>query len=168
MSIKLIVFFTYWQSVAIAVGEYFGYVQANGNYSQNDVAAGIQDYLICWEMLLAAIAHIYIFPPSDFVDPEKPGKKSPYAMLCSAFNLADSMFGPINKELKKRRERNRRDQRLADPMQVSINLAAPVAAQENANAEEDDDEEEEDEPKQEVRTEPSPQVEMIAKPSDEQ
>ena len=38
-------------------------------YSKNDVAAGLQSFLICIEMFFAALAHAYAFPPRDYMDP---------------------------------------------------------------------------------------------------
>lgn len=38
----------------------------------DDVAAGLQDFLICVEMFLAALAHAYAFPPRDYMDPTHP------------------------------------------------------------------------------------------------
>ena len=32
-------------------------------YDQQNVASGIQDFLICIEMFFAALAHAYAFPP---------------------------------------------------------------------------------------------------------
>lgn len=34
-----------------------------------DVSAGLQEFLICIEMFLAALAHAYAFPPRDYFDP---------------------------------------------------------------------------------------------------
>ena len=42
------------------------YVQVNEQfttYTATDVAEGLQDFLICIEMFLAALAHAYAFPP---------------------------------------------------------------------------------------------------------
>ena len=39
---------------------------------KNDIAAGLQDFLICIEMFIAALAHAYAFPPKDYMDPTHP------------------------------------------------------------------------------------------------
>ena len=41
-------------------------------YDKDDVAAGLQDFLICVEMFVAALAHAYAFPPRDYMDPTHP------------------------------------------------------------------------------------------------
>ena len=41
-------------------------------YDADDVAAGLQDFLICVEMFIAALAHAYAFPPRDYMDPTYP------------------------------------------------------------------------------------------------
>lgn len=44
----------------------FHHVQVNEQfttYTAADVAEGLQDFLICIEMFLAAMAHAYAFPP---------------------------------------------------------------------------------------------------------
>lgn len=38
-------------------------------WSAEDVAKGLQDYLICFEMLVAAIVHIFVFPHTEY-DPQ--------------------------------------------------------------------------------------------------
>ena len=38
----------------------------------DDIAAGLQDFLICVEMFIAALAHAYSFPPRDYLDPTHP------------------------------------------------------------------------------------------------
>ncbi len=47
-------------------------LQDFATYNVDDIAAGLQDFLICVEMFLAALAHAYCFPPRDYVDPTHP------------------------------------------------------------------------------------------------
>jgi len=66
MSVKLVVFFTFWQSVLIAFFVKIHFLTATADYTSDEVADGIQDFVICIEMFIAAIAHIYIFPHREF------------------------------------------------------------------------------------------------------
>lgn len=43
-------------------------------YTATDVAEGLQNFLICVEMFVAALAHTYAFPPRDYMDPNIPTK----------------------------------------------------------------------------------------------
>ncbi|GLT70584.1 hypothetical protein SLA2020_426550 [Shorea laevis] len=56
ISFKAIVFATWWQGVGIALLCAFGILPKEGN-----VQTGLQDFLICIEMAIAAIAHVYVF-----------------------------------------------------------------------------------------------------------
>jgi hypothetical protein len=40
---------------------------AKEEWTSEDVAKGLQDYLICIEMFLAAIVHVFVFPHTDHV-----------------------------------------------------------------------------------------------------
>jgi len=81
MCIKAVVFFSFWQSVAISALAFFGYLNESlaawVGYSRDDLGLeelgiGLQDFLICIEMFIAAIAHIYAFSHEDFKLAEKP------------------------------------------------------------------------------------------------
>ena len=63
--IKAVVFLTFWQSVGIALASKFGLLKPAtwSTYDSDDVAAGLQNFLICVEMFAAAIAHAHAFPP---------------------------------------------------------------------------------------------------------
>ena len=64
--IKAIIFFSFWQSVLITLLVWTGVIRVKSSvttYDEKDVAAGLQDFLICIEMLFAALAHTYAFPP---------------------------------------------------------------------------------------------------------
>jgi len=70
LAVKLLVFFTWWQSVGISILYQMGlipdYSYAETTWTKEIVAKAMQDYLICIEMFLAAIAHIFVFPHSEY------------------------------------------------------------------------------------------------------
>ena len=41
-------------------------------YDTDDVAEGLQNFLICIEMFFAALGHAHAFPPRDYMDPSRP------------------------------------------------------------------------------------------------
>ncbi|CAN1161691.1 Transmembrane protein 184B [Linum perenne] len=58
--IKSVVFLTYWQGVMI-------FLAAKSRFIKDaDAAAQLQDFLICVEMLIAAIGHFYAFPYKEY------------------------------------------------------------------------------------------------------
>ena len=61
-----------------------------GDWSVENVSAGIQNTLICFEMLLAAIAHRYAFPYQGYAGKERPhGLKQ--AFLQDNFAIEDAV-----------------------------------------------------------------------------
>jgi len=84
MCVKLVIFFSFWQSMVITALVHFHKIRyssswgnvdphtgecegGGGNcYTVADVADGIQQFLMCGEMLIAAVAHLYAFPVSDY------------------------------------------------------------------------------------------------------
>ncbi|KAK9794030.1 hypothetical protein WJX73_006148 [Symbiochloris irregularis] len=68
--VKSVIFFSFWQSVAIALMVQFHIIRPTDfSYDVDDVAAGLQNFLICIEMFPAALVHAYAFPPRDYLDP---------------------------------------------------------------------------------------------------
>ena len=70
LSVKMLVFATWWQSVFISVLVQMDLIpnyHADERYwTSDDVAKGIQDYLICMEMFVAAVVHTFVFPHSEY------------------------------------------------------------------------------------------------------
>ena len=52
--------------MAIAVAQMYNLVPETSVWSSEDVAKGIQDYLICIEMFIASIAHSWVFHYDQF------------------------------------------------------------------------------------------------------
>ena len=78
LCVKLVVFVSFWQDMLIAALVHFHVIHAKDSwttYTVEDVANGIQAFLMCCEMLVAAIAHGYAFPVADYVPP--PGMERP-------------------------------------------------------------------------------------------
>ena len=55
LCVKSVVFFTWWQSVAIAILIDMEVISATDEYSEEDVATSLQNFLICIEMFFAAV-----------------------------------------------------------------------------------------------------------------
>ncbi|KAL6964542.1 hypothetical protein U1Q18_052455 [Sarracenia purpurea var. burkii] len=58
--IKSVVFLTYWQGVLVFLAAKSGFIKDAGE------AAEFQDFIICVEMLIAAVGHLYAFPYKEY------------------------------------------------------------------------------------------------------
>eukprot|EP00658_Telonema_sp_P-2_P063889 TRINITY_DN5271_c0_g1_i1.p1 TRINITY_DN5271_c0_g1~~TRINITY_DN5271_c0_g1_i1.p1 ORF type:complete len:524 (-),score=109.53 TRINITY_DN5271_c0_g1_i1:314-1738(-) len=69
LSVKLVVFFSFWQAVGIAILVRVNLIKQNPawtDYTVDDVATGMQDFLICIEMFFAALAHKWVFSYKEY------------------------------------------------------------------------------------------------------
>jgi len=70
LCVKGILFFSFWQSIGISILVAAGAIKRLGPYTDSErIAVGLTDTLICLEMPLFAIAHLYAFSFKDFIDP---------------------------------------------------------------------------------------------------
>lgn len=69
LCIKLIIFASYWQGFGLSILQKLGAIPNSvPGYTADNLAAAIQDALICCEMPLFAIAHWYAFSWHDYAD----------------------------------------------------------------------------------------------------
>ena len=69
LCIKLIIFASYWQGFFLSLLQFAGAIPNNfPGYSPGNLAAAIQDALICCEMPIFAVAHWYAFSWKDYAD----------------------------------------------------------------------------------------------------
>ncbi|RMJ24187.1 DUF300 domain protein [Aspergillus sp. HF37] len=91
LCIKLIIFASYWQGFFLSILQWLGAL-SNGvaGYTPDNLAAAIQDSLICFEMPIFAIAHWYGFSWHDYADKTISSARMPvkYA-LRDAFGIRD-------------------------------------------------------------------------------
>lgn len=69
LCIKLIIFASYWQGFGLSILQKLGAISNNvPGYTADNLAAAIQDALICFEMPLFAVGHWYAFSWKDYAD----------------------------------------------------------------------------------------------------
>eukprot|EP01137_Pigoraptor_chileana_P014250 Opistho-2@68651 len=66
MCVKAIIFFSFWQGIVISGLVTVDLIHDVGNYTAENVSTGVQNFLICIEMLFAACAHAYAFPYKEY------------------------------------------------------------------------------------------------------
>jgi hypothetical protein len=62
ISIKAVVFLSFWQGVILAILARIHVIREAGSWTSENVTTGLHDLLICFEMLLAAFYHQLAFP----------------------------------------------------------------------------------------------------------
>ncbi|OJJ31508.1 hypothetical protein ASPWEDRAFT_163563 [Aspergillus wentii DTO 134E9] len=91
LCVKLIIFASYWQGFFLSILQWLGAL-SNGvaGYTPDNLAAAIQDTLICFEMPIFAISHWHGFSWHDYADPTISAARLPviYA-LRDAFGIRD-------------------------------------------------------------------------------
>merc|ERR1719402_1764929 len=81
-SVKAVIFLSFWQGVFLSIMEASGMIQPihsdDGSYttSPGTISAGYQNFLICIEMLFAAVAMKYAFPISVYLTESAAGGRS--------------------------------------------------------------------------------------------
>eukprot|EP00501_MAST-03F_sp_TOSAG23-6_P002663 GSMAST32.ASY1.ANO1.2810.1 assembled CDS len=72
LCVKLVVFFSFWQSCIIRLLMEVGVVHSTQsfNWSTNEVGRGLADFLICVEMAFAAVGHHFCFSYKEYVPDE--------------------------------------------------------------------------------------------------
>lgn len=91
LCIKLIIFASYWQGFLLSILVWLGAIPDNvEGYTPDNLAAAIQDALICMEMPVFAVAHWYAFSWHDYADATISAARMPikYA-LRDAFGIRD-------------------------------------------------------------------------------
>ncbi|KAN0104419.1 DUF300 domain containing protein [Hyaloscypha variabilis] len=91
LCIKLIIFASYWQGFFLSILVWLGAIPDNvEGYTSDNLAAAIQDALICMEMPVFAVAHWYAFSWHDYADATISAARMPikYA-LRDAFGIRD-------------------------------------------------------------------------------
>ncbi|XP_040274457.1 transmembrane protein 184C [Bufo bufo] len=76
LCVKMVVFVSFWQAVLIALMVKVGIISHNNTWGWKnikDVATGLQDFVICVEMFLAAIAHHFSFSYKPYVQEAEEG-----------------------------------------------------------------------------------------------
>ncbi|KAJ7977780.1 Transmembrane protein like [Quillaja saponaria] len=81
--IKSVVFLTYWQGVLVFLAAKSGFIK------DADEAALLQNFIICVEMLIAAVGHLYAFPYKEYAGANIGGSRGLTASLAHALKLND-------------------------------------------------------------------------------
>jgi Organic solute transporter Ostalpha len=91
LCIKLIIFASYWQGFSLSILQFLGAIPNDvPGYTPDNLAAAIQDALICFEMPIFAVFHWYAFSWHDYADVTISAARLPvkYA-LRDAFGVRD-------------------------------------------------------------------------------
>ncbi|THH09689.1 hypothetical protein EW146_g8614 [Bondarzewia mesenterica] len=90
--VKGILFFSFWQSIGISILVSAGAIKRLGPYIDKEhISLGLTDTLICLEMPLFAIAHMYAFAYTDYIDKHVAfvGRMPVFYAARDAFGLKD-------------------------------------------------------------------------------
>ncbi|KAG1745717.1 DUF300-domain-containing protein [Suillus lakei] len=92
LCVKGILFFSFWQSIAVSTLVAAGVISKLGPYTDSEhISLGLTDTLICVEMPFFAIAHMYAFSYRDFVK-SSPSVKVNVARMRMGYAIRDA-FG---------------------------------------------------------------------------
>mmetsp|Transcript_15592 Transcript_15592/g.20566 ORF Transcript_15592/g.20566 Transcript_15592/m.20566 type:complete len:455 (+) Transcript_15592:69-1433(+) len=110
LCVKTVVFATWWQSVTVSALRQMGLIEEMDTWSQSDIANGLQNYLICIEMFIAALAHSVAFTYKDYMNTENTNRQHLMRAFIESSVPADMLEDFRNVAKKPRRKRTGKQQ----------------------------------------------------------
>jgi hypothetical protein len=98
VTIKLVVFASFWQGLAITLLAAFHVLKpmelrAGDALAAKEITGGLQDFLICIEMFFSAVGFAWAFPPRDYMTGEPPGFWQSFYVLFDLTDVMDDVQG---------------------------------------------------------------------------
>jgi hypothetical protein len=87
--VKLVIFFSFWQDVAISVLAHYHVIKETDYWTADNIRTGLVAILICFEMIGFAIMHTYAFPYREYRPNERVKTKKWWKGLVDALNPID-------------------------------------------------------------------------------
>eukprot|EP00249_Psilotum_nudum_P022161 c28398_g1_i1 orf=883-2328(+) len=88
--IKSVVFLTYWQGVLVFLAAKSGLIK------DADEAADVQNFIICVEMAIAAVGHLYAFPFKDYAEANIGSSGGLTGNITHALNFNDVYYDTVH------------------------------------------------------------------------
>eukprot|EP01112_Ceratiomyxa_fruticulosa_P022204 TRINITY_DN8065_c0_g1_i2.p1 TRINITY_DN8065_c0_g1~~TRINITY_DN8065_c0_g1_i2.p1 ORF type:complete len:293 (-),score=25.47 TRINITY_DN8065_c0_g1_i2:138-1016(-) len=73
--VKGVLFLAFWQSVLISLLAKFGLIHSSVSWTLMEVETGLQDFVLCFEMVIAAYLHEYAYNWKEFATTKKSNEK---------------------------------------------------------------------------------------------
>ncbi len=89
ISVKAVVFFSFWQGFAIQLAIRVGLLHDVQGVTATEQATGLQDILICLEMAAAAVAHYHVFSYKEYQGLEANGQRRVLRNFGDIFDFRD-------------------------------------------------------------------------------
>eukprot|EP01127_Copromyxa_protea_P007128 TRINITY_DN17046_c0_g1_i1.p1 TRINITY_DN17046_c0_g1~~TRINITY_DN17046_c0_g1_i1.p1 ORF type:complete len:391 (-),score=51.35 TRINITY_DN17046_c0_g1_i1:46-1218(-) len=83
-SVKAVLFFSFWQTVIIGTLSYFHVLPSVGDWEAEEVATGLNNWIICMEMFIFSIVHHFVFPYQSYKASEQAKR-----------TLKETLVGPV-------------------------------------------------------------------------
>jgi len=85
LSVKFVIFLSFWQSIVVAGLVSIDVLKATSGWSTDNISDGVQNVLICGEMVIVSVIHIFVFSHKPYI---KEGVRTPI------FNTLKHVFSP--------------------------------------------------------------------------
>jgi len=112
LSVKFVIFLSFWQGIVVSGLVAIHWVKGTQHWSTDDVANGIQNILICYEMVICAILHLYVFSHKEYAEEGK--ETDPLKSIIHAFNPIDvalDVHNSFNPVLSAQRKKQRKQEK---------------------------------------------------------
>lgn len=91
LCIKGVLFLSTWQGIICAVLAKVHIIHSTASYSVDQVEIGLQDFLMCFEMAVVAMAHDLAYSEREFIKPAKAKPTSLWAALTDALSVKNTV-----------------------------------------------------------------------------
>jgi len=142
LSVKFVIFLSFWQQVLVSLFVTIHGIQATTYWSTDNIATGVQDALMCFEMLLAAIWHIWAFEYDQYDTGKKTNILSAMADTFNPYDIAADVYHSFFPEkLRNRTKKHSGAREISFDTSLSMETTSITAYEEGGDVENDEHQE---------------------------